>query len=82
MKLGVFTVLYQELSLEETLDKLAALGVEAVELGTGNYPGNRHCDPDELLAEPTKAEALKRAVESRGMEISALSQHGNPLHPD
>ena len=82
MKLGVFTVLYQELPLEETLDKLAALGVQAVELGTGNYPGSAHCDPDALLADPAKARALKEAVASRGMEVSALSQHGNPLHPD
>jgi sugar phosphate isomerase/epimerase len=82
MKLGVFTVLYADKPLEETLDRLAAQGVEAVELGTGNYPGAAHCDPDRLLANPTEAAALRRAVESRGMIISALSQHGNPLHPD
>jgi sugar phosphate isomerase/epimerase len=82
MKLGVLTVLYQDLTLEDTLDKLAALGVEAVEFGTGNYPGNAHCDPDELLADPAKVRGLKEAVTSRGMVISALSCHGNPLHPD
>jgi sugar phosphate isomerase/epimerase len=82
MKLGVFTVLYGALPLEEALDKLAALGVEAVELGTGNYPGSSHADPDALLGDPTKARALREAVASRGLEISALSQHGNPLHPD
>lgn len=82
MKLGVLTVLYQDLTVEDTLDKLAGLGVEAVEFGTGNYPGNAHCDPDELLADASKAQALKKAVTSRGMIISALSCHGNPLHPD
>jgi sugar phosphate isomerase/epimerase len=82
MKLGVLTVLYQDLTVEAALDKLAALGVEAVEFGTGNYPGNAHCDPDELLADTAKARALKDAVASRGMIISALSCHGNPLHPD
>jgi sugar phosphate isomerase/epimerase len=82
MKLGVFTVLYRDLPVEEMLDKLAAMGVQAVELGTGNYPGDAHCKPDELLAEPAKAQALLRAVRDRGLEISALSQHGNPLHPD
>ena len=82
MKLGVLTVLYGALSLEETLDKLAALGVEAVELGTGNFPGDAHCKPAELLADHSKAFALKKAVDERGMIISALSQHGNPLHPD
>jgi sugar phosphate isomerase/epimerase len=25
---------------------------------------------------------FRRAVESRGLVISALSQHGNPVHPD
>ena len=82
MKLGVFTVLYGRLPFEEALDKLAGMGVEAVEVGTGNYPGDAHCKPDELLAEPTRAEAFRRAIEDRGMIISALSQHGNPVHPD
>ncbi|WP_419881374.1 sugar phosphate isomerase/epimerase family protein [Peribacillus sp. B-H-3] len=82
MKLGVFTVLYQNLPFEEMLDKLAGMGVEAVELGTGNYPGNSHCNPDELLESPEKLKTFKKAVESRGMIISGLSNHGNPLHPD
>lgn len=82
MKLGVFTVLYQNLPFEAMLDKLVEMGIEAVELGTGNYPGNHHCNPDELLASPEKAKALLHAVESRGLTISGLSCHGNPLHPD
>ena len=82
MKLGVLTVLYQQLSLDESLDKLTALGVEAVELGTGNYPGNHHCNPEELLAAGSHIEELKRKIADRGLMISALSQHGNPLHPD
>jgi sugar phosphate isomerase/epimerase len=82
LRLGVFTVVYGRLPLDEVLERLAALGVQAVELGTGNYPGSQHCDPDELLADPSRARALRRAVEDRGLEISALSQHGNPLHPD
>jgi len=82
MKLGVLTVLYQDLPVEEALDRLAALGIEAVEFGTGNYPGNAHCNPDELLADAAKRRALKEAAASRDMIISALSCHGNPLHPD
>ena len=82
MKLGVFTVPYGNLPLAEALDRLAAMGVEAVELGTGNYPGAAHCDPDPLLEDAAARRALRSAVESRGMIISALSQHGNPLHPD
>lgn len=82
MKLGVFTVLYSNLRFEEALDKLQGMGIEAVEIGTGNYPGNAHCDPDELLADEAKARRFREAVASRGMIISALSQHGNPVHPD
>ncbi|MET3321537.1 UNVERIFIED_ORG: sugar phosphate isomerase/epimerase [Peribacillus simplex] len=82
MKLGVFTVLYQNLLFEAMLDKLVEMGVEAVELGTGNYPGNHHCNPDELLTSPEKTRAFLQAIESRGLTISGLSCHGNPLHPD
>lgn len=82
MKLGVFSVLYQGLPLEPALDKLVSMGAEAVEIGTGNYPGDAHCRPQELLADHDAARRFKDAVTSRGLVISALSQHGNPLHPD
>jgi sugar phosphate isomerase/epimerase len=82
VKLGVFTVLFADLPLEAALDRVASLGLDAVELGTGNYPGNAHCDPGELLADASKQRALLAAVEERGLVISALSCHGNPLHPD
>lgn len=81
MKLGVFTPLYGNLLLEEALDKIAARGVEAVEIGCGGYPGNTHCNPQELLADDSKLQAFKEAIESRNLMISALSCHGNPLHP-
>ncbi|MCZ8523573.1 MULTISPECIES: sugar phosphate isomerase/epimerase family protein [Paenibacillus] len=81
MKLGVFTVLFQQKPLEEALDYIAAQGLQAVEIGTGAYPGNAHCDPDILLADEGKLKAFKHAVESRGLTISALSCHANPLHP-
>jgi sugar phosphate isomerase/epimerase len=82
VRLGVFTVPYSGMPLEDALDRLAAMGVQAVELGTGNYPGNAHCDPDALLNDAAARQRLLDAVEERGMIISALSQHGNPLHPD
>ncbi|MCM8805365.1 MAG: sugar phosphate isomerase/epimerase [Candidatus Omnitrophica bacterium] len=82
MKLGVFLVLFSGKKFEEALDIAKNLGLEAVEIGTGNYPGNAHCNPDELLSDEGKIKAFKQAVEKRGLEISALSCHGNPLHPD
>ena len=81
MKLGVFTVLFGQKPFEEALDYIAASGLGAVEIGTGGYPGKAHCNPDELLADAGKLKAFKQAVESRGLIISALSVHANPLHP-
>lgn len=81
MKLGVFTVLFAGRPLEEALDFIASKGLGAVEIGTGAYPGDAHANPGELLADEGKLKEFKKAVESRGLIISALSCHGNPLHP-
>jgi sugar phosphate isomerase/epimerase len=82
VKIGVFTVLFQELPFEAMLDRVVAQGLEAVELGTGGYPGNAHCNPDALLDDASARTSFLAAIRSRGLEISALSCHGNPLHPD
>jgi sugar phosphate isomerase/epimerase len=82
MKLGVFAVLFGSWPFEKALDYIAKNGLEAVEIGTGNYPGNAHCNLKETLESKAKAEKFKAAVEKRGLVISALSCHGNPLHPD
>lgn len=82
MKLGVFTVLFGYKKFEEMLDYVKESGLEAVEIGTGCYPGNAHCNVDELLEDESKRKAFKKAVDDRGLQISALSCHGNPLTPD
>ncbi|RKD75977.1 sugar phosphate isomerase/epimerase [Sinobaca qinghaiensis] len=81
MKVGVFTVLYQDQPIEDVLNMLHEFGVEAVELGTGNYPGKSHCDPGHLLDHPEKIRELKKHLRDRGMIISGLSCQGNALHP-
>lgn len=82
MKLGVLTVLFQDRPLSAALDSLQKLGVQAVELGAGGYPGSAHCDPAKLLHNPEAIKAYKKNIEDRSMIISALSCHGNPLHPN
>lgn len=81
MKLGVLLVLYADKSLPEALDRAKAHGLDTVELGAGNYPGSAHLDPKRVAESDEYAESILREVKSRGLEISALSCHGNPLHP-
>lgn len=82
MKLGVFTVLFGKKPFEEMLDYVVELGLEAVEIGTGAYPGDAYCKPDELLASGKRLKEFRQAIKSRGLVISALSCHGNPIHPN
>lgn len=82
MKLGVFSVLYGGLSFDEALAKLKALGVESVEIGAGGYPGKAHCNPEQLLSDRDAYFKFVQTIEKYGLSVSALSVHGNPVHPD
>ena len=82
MKIGALTAAKTNLPLEEALDWFAAAGVEAVEIGTGNFPGTAHCDAGKLNASKADRTKFIQAIESRGLSLSGLSCHGNPLHPN
>ncbi len=81
MKVGVFTPLLSALSLDEVLKKLQSLGIERVEFGTGNYPGDAHCKLS-MLDDSVALATFKSKLADSGITISALSSHGNALHPD
>lgn len=81
MKLGVFTPLLAQLPLDDVLSKLKSLGISTVELGTGNYPGDAHCKLS-MLEDASALKEFQRKLENHGVSISALSCHGNALHPD
>jgi len=82
MKIGVLTVLFQDLPFEEMLDKVAGYGLSAVEIGTGGYPGSKHCPVEELLADEAARSRYQQALESRRLVISSFSCHYEPLHPN
>jgi sugar phosphate isomerase/epimerase len=82
VRLGVLTLLFGEEPLEQTLDYLQTLGIEAVEFGSGAYVKCKHFATDKLLSDELQLRNLKNAIADRKMTISALSCHGNPLHPD
>jgi sugar phosphate isomerase/epimerase len=81
MRLGVFTALLSQLPLDDVLGKLKSLGVSTVELGTGNYPGDPHCKLA-MLQNAAALKDFKMKLDDNGFTISALSCHGNALHPD
>ncbi len=81
MKLSVLTVPLQNEPAEEAFRYLSGLGVEMVELGAGCYTNGNHLQREELIKDPAKAKALKELLAKYSLEISALSCHGNPVHP-
>ncbi len=83
MKLGVLANLYAYKTLDETMTRLEELGVEAIEIGSGGYPGKAHANPEELLADADKLAAFKATLAKHsGIEVAALATHGNCVHPN
>ena len=81
MRVGVFTPLLSQLPLPVVLQKLAGLRIDTVELATGNYVGDAHCKLS-MLENPAALNEFRDVLADQGTKISALSCHGNPLHPD
>jgi len=80
VRVGVFTPLLSQLPFEDVLKKLKGYNIDTVELGTGNYPGDAHCKLS-MLESKTELNDFKQKLADNGVSISALSCHGNPLHP-
>ena len=73
MKIGILTVLFNDKPLEEVADYVSGLGYEAVELAA--WRGSNHFDTDRAKDDPSYAKGVKSMLASKGLEISALSNH-------
>lgn len=83
MKLGLFTPVFNDRSLEAMLTSLRRWPeITMLEIGTGGWPGAQHLDLPLLLNNPHQTAAYKRRLADAGLGISALSCHGNAVHPD
>lgn len=82
MKIGLVSAAFAQQSLQETLQYCRGLGVDAIEIGCGGYPGDAHCPAEALLSDPKKLRDFKNVIQDSGISISAFSCHGNPVHPD
>jgi sugar phosphate isomerase/epimerase len=81
VKIGLYTDSLQDLSFEAALDWIAAHGVEAVEIGTGNFSPAPHCQVDSLAGDAGAAARFMGAIRARGLSLSALNCNGNLLDP-
>lgn len=83
MKLGLFTPVFGKLNLDQLLTELKRYpAIECLELGTGGWPGSSHVDVKRFLTNRHAAAEFRGRLQDAGISISALSCHGNPVHPD
>src|SRR5581483_5873902 len=80
MKLGLLTGVLGALDRASAFARVKQLGFDAVELGTGEFTTDAHAGLDRLGEDAAVAD-LRADLDEAGLELSALSCHGNPLHP-
>lgn len=82
MKIGVVANVLGDKPLAEALKIFKELGIQQIEPGCGGFGGGAHVKPEYLLANSDALEELRQMLQDADMSISALSCHGNPVHPN
>jgi sugar phosphate isomerase/epimerase len=81
MKIGMVSDSLAHLSFETMLDTARDLGVEGIEVNTGNWSSAPHLDLEGLLGRTSARRDFLAAFEARGLTLIALNANGNQLHP-
>lgn len=81
MQIGLFTDGLAHLQFEGALKATSRLGVQAIEIGTGNFSPAPHCEIDHLLENAAARKNFLDAIERHQLTLAALNCSGNPLHP-
>jgi sugar phosphate isomerase/epimerase len=82
MKIGLLTAPLGDLDRRAAFGRARELGFEAVELGSGEFTLDHHVGLEQLASDDAAVEELRTDLSDAALELSALSCHGNPLHPD
>jgi sugar phosphate isomerase/epimerase len=82
MKLGVMSALFAGRTLEDTCSYIADIGLGAIELPVGAWPGKPFFDPRKVLASRKEQDRVRGVLKDHGLVLSALAVHGNPVHPE
>ena len=78
MQVGVLTVLLGDQPLEDAVEYLDEIGVEAVELACGGYVGDDHLPTQDVLDDEDAQSELLAVLDDHGMDLAALATHNNP----
>lgn len=81
MKLGVMAAGLGAMGWEKALDYCKKVGLDAIELPVGAYPGAPFFNPEEVLKDPSAQAKIRSDCRKRGLEIIGLAVHGNPVSP-
>ena len=82
VEIGLFTDGLLHLPFAEAVETARRLGVQAVEIGTGNFSPATHCDLDRLLTDAGSRSEFLDIIQRHGLRLAALNCSGNPLHPN
>ena len=81
MRIGLVSDSLSQMSFDDLLPLAAEIGIEALEIGTGNWAGGGHIDLDGMLESDSLRKEYLAKVKDHGLEISGLNCNGNPLAP-
>jgi sugar phosphate isomerase/epimerase len=79
MKLSYIPDSLGYMNFEEMLDMVQSLGVQALEIPTGNWSKAPHLNLDELITSKIARDNYMDALKKRDIELIALNCSGNPL---
>jgi sugar phosphate isomerase/epimerase len=82
MKLGVMGAGLGQMGWEKALDYCQKVGLDAIELPVGCYPGTPFFDPAAVLEDASAQQKIIADCKQRNLAIIGLAVHGNPVHPD
>jgi sugar phosphate isomerase/epimerase len=81
MKIGIVSDSLAHLSFSSMLDTAARLGIEGIEINTGNWSSAPHLELAAMLTKPSAQRDFLKALADRGLKLIGFNVNGNQLHP-
>jgi len=81
MRIGMVSDSLASLPLDEMLRSAADLGIEGIEINTGNWSEAPHLNIGNLLSSAVKQKEFLQKFADRGLSLITLNANGNQLHP-